>query len=762
MSGFWAAALVLTLVSAPYVIIPVVAALRSADPAMEEVARSLGRSPRRGLRRGHPAAGLARGRGGQPARRPVRALRLRRRGPLPRRRLHPRDLRVVPGQLRPHERRRARPRPRRAGRPPGDDRAAGPRALAQVPDLERQPPGRRPTCALPGRWHALGVASSSATSGWRSSCRCVSLLIRLSEGSRRPLDVVELINATVTLGGRLAHGRRPRRAPRPPRRGPGRSLPRQADRPGRDRRLLRACAPRRRRRPVARLPDALRAAGRSTRRWARWPSRTRCCSCPSPSAPRARPWQPCPLCSSRRAHPRPVPVRRVAVDDARRRLARRRGRRAARPAHRDEGAAGDPHAPADRARHARDRAVEPYGGRRLRRRRSVRARADRAGRRARVADVAGDDASTRSPVRWTTPRRRWIRSRHDRGPRRGGDRALRRRTGAHRPVARRRLGRGRRRARCERLGQDHPAPRARRASCGPSAGEVRFGDRVVSGPSEWVPPERRRVGIVPQEGALFPHLDVAGNVAFGLPRSSDERVEEMLALVGMSGMGARRVQELSGGQQQRVALARALAPEPGRAAARRAVLGARRLDAGAPAGRGPRGARGDRHDHRARHPRPGGGAVLRRPGRGRARRPGRAGGTAPTTSTSARSTSTTARFVGEVVELDAHVAADGIATCALGEVHVPGAPAAGHARASSSCARSSWPSSTSGGWGTPSRTGPPAPSAPARTTATTACCWSSWPTATRSPCGCPAAAGRAPGDRVRVVVGGTGLLFTRP
>jgi iron(III) transport system ATP-binding protein len=96
----------------------------------------------------------------------------------------------------------------------------------------------------------------------------------------------------------------------------------------------------------------------------------------------------------------------------------------------------------------------------------------------------------------------------------------------------------------------------------PSAGTVAFGDRVVVGPGVWVPPEKRRVGIVPQEGALFPHLDVAGNIAFGLPRGSDSRVEEVLELVGLAGMGRARPHELSGGQQQRVAVARALAPQP--------------------------------------------------------------------------------------------------------------------------------------------------------------------------------------------------------
>lgn len=103
----------------------------------------------------------------------------------------------------------------------------------------------------------------------------------------------------------------------------------------------------------------------------------------------------------------------------------------------------------------------------------------------------------------------------------------------------------------------------------PTSGTISIGGREVSGPQTFVPPERRRVGIVPQEGALFPHLDVAGNVGFGIPRggmpdgtSSAVRVEEMLALVGLEGRGGAAPHELSGGQQQRVALARALAPRP--------------------------------------------------------------------------------------------------------------------------------------------------------------------------------------------------------
>ncbi|SDC26397.1 ABC transporter ATP-binding protein [Actinokineospora iranica] len=96
----------------------------------------------------------------------------------------------------------------------------------------------------------------------------------------------------------------------------------------------------------------------------------------------------------------------------------------------------------------------------------------------------------------------------------------------------------------------------------PSGGEIRLGGRVVSG-SSFVLPERRRAAVVPQEGALFPHLTVAGNVGFGLGRARRaERVAEMLELVGLGGYERRKPAELSGGQQQRVALARALAPQP--------------------------------------------------------------------------------------------------------------------------------------------------------------------------------------------------------
>ncbi|MGZ5401429.1 MAG: ABC transporter ATP-binding protein, partial [Nocardioides sp.] len=99
----------------------------------------------------------------------------------------------------------------------------------------------------------------------------------------------------------------------------------------------------------------------------------------------------------------------------------------------------------------------------------------------------------------------------------------------------------------------------------PQSGTIRFDDRMIVGEGRSLPPQQRRVGYVPQEGALFPHLDVAANIGFGLPRSQRrrERITEMLDLIELSADYAdRSPHELSGGQQQRVALARALAPEP--------------------------------------------------------------------------------------------------------------------------------------------------------------------------------------------------------
>ncbi len=101
---------------------------------------------------------------------------------------------------------------------------------------------------------------------------------------------------------------------------------------------------------------------------------------------------------------------------------------------------------------------------------------------------------------------------------------------------------------------------------GPESGTIVIDGRTVTAPGVHLPPERRQVGMVFQDYALFPHLDVARNVAYGLthlPRAARRaRVAEVLALVGLGGLGARMPTALSGGQQQRVALARALAPAP--------------------------------------------------------------------------------------------------------------------------------------------------------------------------------------------------------
>ena len=98
----------------------------------------------------------------------------------------------------------------------------------------------------------------------------------------------------------------------------------------------------------------------------------------------------------------------------------------------------------------------------------------------------------------------------------------------------------------------------------PGSGSVELAGRAVNAPGRHVPPERRHIGYVAQEGALFPHLTVAGNVGFGMPRGkrSAPRIDELLDLVGLAGLQRRYPHELSGGQQQRVALARALALSP--------------------------------------------------------------------------------------------------------------------------------------------------------------------------------------------------------
>ena len=99
----------------------------------------------------------------------------------------------------------------------------------------------------------------------------------------------------------------------------------------------------------------------------------------------------------------------------------------------------------------------------------------------------------------------------------------------------------------------------------PDEGQVRLGDEVVDDSAQrFVPCEKRRIGYVPQEGALFPHLSVGRNVAFGLARHERHsgRVDDLLELVGLAGLARRHPHQLSGGQQQRVALARALASQP--------------------------------------------------------------------------------------------------------------------------------------------------------------------------------------------------------
>ncbi|WP_310633074.1 ABC transporter ATP-binding protein [Paraburkholderia sp.] len=99
------------------------------------------------------------------------------------------------------------------------------------------------------------------------------------------------------------------------------------------------------------------------------------------------------------------------------------------------------------------------------------------------------------------------------------------------------------------------------------AGSIEIGGRRVADDALHLPAEQRQIGYVPQEGALFPHLSVADNIVFGLPRAqrrTRHRVSELLELVGLPESCANRApQQLSGGQQQRVALARALAPAPG-------------------------------------------------------------------------------------------------------------------------------------------------------------------------------------------------------
>ena len=96
-------------------------------------------------------------------------------------------------------------------------------------------------------------------------------------------------------------------------------------------------------------------------------------------------------------------------------------------------------------------------------------------------------------------------------------------------------------------------------------GSIHIDGREVSGPGTMLPPEKRRIGMVFQDYALFPHLTVRGNIAFGLRAPGAgraARVAELAGLVGLSAALEKYPHEISGGQQQRVALARALAPRP--------------------------------------------------------------------------------------------------------------------------------------------------------------------------------------------------------
>lgn len=97
-----------------------------------------------------------------------------------------------------------------------------------------------------------------------------------------------------------------------------------------------------------------------------------------------------------------------------------------------------------------------------------------------------------------------------------------------------------------------------------TSGSIRIGERELSGLGRTVPPEKRGIGWVPQEASLFPHLSVADNIGFAVPRGRERgaRIDELAELVGLGALQGRAPNQLSGGQAQRVALARALAPQP--------------------------------------------------------------------------------------------------------------------------------------------------------------------------------------------------------
>jgi iron(III) transport system ATP-binding protein len=215
----------------------------------------------------------------------------------------------------------------------------------------------------------------------------------------------------------------------------------------------------------------------------------------------------------------------------------------------------------------------------------------------------------------------------------------------------------------------------------PDAGTIAFSDRTVVGDGVWTAPHHRRVGYVAQEGALFPHLDVARNIAFGLPRAQRRgraRVRELLELVGLdAALLERYPHELSGGQQQRVALARALAPRPSLVLLDEpfAALDAQlRLQTGTAVVHALRAAEATAvlvtHDQSEALSLTDAVAVMRG---GRIVQVG-----APAEVYGAPADLGVARFVGDAIVLPAEIAG-GLAHCVLGALHTDGAVAAGPA-----------------------------------------------------------------------------------
>ena len=206
----------------------------------------------------------------------------------------------------------------------------------------------------------------------------------------------------------------------------------------------------------------------------------------------------------------------------------------------------------------------------------------------------------------------------------------------------------------------------------PDAGSVAFGGRTLVSDGRGIPPQRRGVGYVPQEGALFPHLDVAANISFGIRGAArrDFDVDTLLALVDLpSAVRHRFPHELSGGQQQRVALARALAPRPDIVLLDEPFSS---LDAGLRLETGQAVAQALRaagttallvtHDQ---------GEALALADQVAVLQGGRVTQMAsPTDLYRSPATPEVAAFVGAVVTLDAEVSGD-VASCALGKVAVP-------------------------------------------------------------------------------------------